>query len=469
MKNLYLTLIALLAFAPVGNAQLDGSLTVVVEEGATLSLTGRNVNNGELAGLGLVQVDGSLLGGGRVNLPISGVLRFIGRGQDSLQVSRSLGGIIETLDIDKRDGDLLTFGEFTIDTLDFADATATRLVIGDDDLSFNANGRIIGADEQNYVLIGGRGKVEYRLSGDSDCTFPIGDATAFTPLTVSATGSRYFNGRLAASVSAEAPGELPASTSDQLNRHWDITHQGIQDISVVTTGSYVPADVAGNEDNILGAFYAPPGEWFFDGAARNENTVSATLSGAGPWVFSGFDISVLPVEFIDFTGSALGKTDAELRWRTAREDGSDFYAVERSSDAVRWENVGSVAAAGFSDTERAYTFRDRNVPSVLRAAGPVYYRLRQVDQDGGWAYSAVIAVAFAGAEAPRVFPNPVTDVLRVIAASPEALTTELFDAAGRRVATGSGDRLDVAHLPAGVYQLRIQQGSVVFQERVVKR
>lgn len=51
------------------------------------------------------------------------------------------------------------------------------------------------------------------------------------------------------------------------------------------------------------------------------------------------------------------------------------------------------------------------------------------------------------------FPNPVRDVLQW--SSPVPVTKwELFDASGRRIATGTEADIDLAHLPAGIYGIR---------------
>lgn len=100
----------------------------------------------------------------------------------------------------------------------------------------------------------------------------------------------------------------------------------------------------------------------------------------------------LPVELIGFHGKRSGLYN-ELEWVTASEKNADYFNVERSLDGKTFTKVGKVQAAGNSNTLKTYTFKDI-------AEGVVYYRLRQIDFDGAFEYSKVIAVNSLGGEIP---------------------------------------------------------------------
>ena len=100
-----------------------------------------------------------------------------------------------------------------------------------------------------------------------------------------------------------------------------------------------------------------------------------------------YDIGSLPVEWLSFTGEWQGKA-AELNWQTGSETGSDHFAVERRNLAGTWEDIGTVAAAGTSIRTRDYGFLDETPGPT----NPVLYRLRQVDLDGSFTHSAIVAL-----------------------------------------------------------------------------
>ncbi|RDV15744.1 T9SS C-terminal target domain-containing protein [Pontibacter diazotrophicus] len=119
-------------------------------------------------------------------------------------------------------------------------------------------------------------------------------------------------------------------------------------------------------------------------------------------------IVVLPVELARFTAKVSGPV-VDLQWLTASEMQNDYFSVERSSDGQAFESIGRVAGHGTTAIGAAYKFAD-NHP----LAGISYYRLKQVDEDGSHAYSAVVAVTrAAGLKVAKVYPTITTDKLQV--------------------------------------------------------
>lgn len=104
---------------------------------------------------------------------------------------------------------------------------------------------------------------------------------------------------------------------------------------------------------------------------------SATGGGANP----------LPVELLSFTGDR-SEAGNHLKWITAKEINSSHYEIERSSDGYTFFSIGSEPGAGNSSTSITYQWVDQDPPSGIQ-----YYRLRQVDINGKFSYSNVVAVS----------------------------------------------------------------------------
>ena len=123
-------------------------------------------------------------------------------------------------------------------------------------------------------------------------------------------------------------------------------------------------------------------------AARGCNSVEIEIEGSGlPQQFVNCPIGPLPVELLSFT--AIRRNDnVQLKWQTASETNNDFFNIERSEDGRHWQTLGKMDGAGNSSETLAYTWTDQ---SPLR--GLSYYRLKQVDFDGRYAYSWVRSVA----------------------------------------------------------------------------
>ncbi len=167
----------------------------------------------------------------------------------------------------------------------------------------------------------------------------------------------------------------------------------------------------------------------------------------------------LPVVLSRFEASPR-QADALLSWTTAQELNSRFFAVERSLDNRSFVEIGTVPARGTSTSPQQYTYREANAASQ---GSTVYYRLRQVDQDGATTYSPVRTVTFAaGAPQLSLYPNPATDQLHVVLtglAAPGATLTA-YSVLGQAVlraelSAASQADLTLTSLPTGTYVLRV--------------
>ena len=110
----------------------------------------------------------------------------------------------------------------------------------------------------------------------------------------------------------------------------------------------------------------------------------------------------LPIELLSFDAIPNGEI-VDISWSTALELNNDFFTVERSNDAVNFEELIIIDGAGNSNQTLNYTTKDVNPFN-----GVSYYRLKQTDFDGKFAYSNIVSVEFT---TPKmldlvVFPNP---------------------------------------------------------------
>ncbi|GAB3871991.1 hypothetical protein GCM10028824_21850 [Hymenobacter segetis] len=166
--------------------------------------------------------------------------------------------------------------------------------------------------------------------------------------------------------------------------------------------------------------------------------------------------ATLPVELTAFTAEAHGPT-AHLEWHTASEKNNAGFAIEASADGTAFRRLGWVAGQGSSTMPHSYQFDDAELATY---PGPtVYYRLRQLDNNGPESLSPVRAVAVAGATTRlQVWPNPAAGTVTV-AGLAAGQPVQVLDLAGRVRLTatqaGSGAlRLELAGLAPGLYVVR---------------
>ncbi|MFC0261937.1 T9SS type A sorting domain-containing protein [Fontibacter flavus] len=102
-------------------------------------------------------------------------------------------------------------------------------------------------------------------------------------------------------------------------------------------------------------------------------------------------------------------------WSTTKEWEASHFEIERAVSGTRFEKIGEVKAAGWSDQLTEYLFEDKLLPL---AGGNLLYRLKQVDFNGDFEYSKVLSVRVPGMQITngvwRIFPNPtIGDALRI--------------------------------------------------------
>jgi PKD repeat protein len=179
----------------------------------------------------------------------------------------------------------------------------------------------------------------------------------------------------------------------------------------------------------------------------------------------------LPVAWTDFRAVAdAGRV--QLAWKTASETNNAGFEVQRAVEPGRFEPIGYIAGSGTTLAPRVYSFTDTALPE---RAGRLFYRLKQIDFDGAFAYSEVIEVALllpAAVALHESYPNPVNPSTRIAYDLPMAgpVRLSVFDALGRQIrVVVDGERpagrheilFDATGLPAGMYFYRLEASGTV--------
>ncbi len=175
--------------------------------------------------------------------------------------------------------------------------------------------------------------------------------------------------------------------------------------------------------------------------------------------FSIMEFATFPVELTNFDAREVEGKRVELVWQTASEINNDYFEIERSGSGRDFEAIGEVKGNRTTSREMDYIYMDHQ---PLR--GMNYYRLKQVDFDGGFSYSDIKAVDMA-ADIPVVTlsPNPTLDYLS-IQSDDEISEMKVFDTRGvdcthliRMNSTGSKSmEMNLEVLASGFYIIHIK-------------
>ncbi|GGN12805.1 hypothetical protein GCM10010967_56000 [Dyadobacter beijingensis] len=282
-------------------------------------------------------------------------------------------------------------------------------------------------------------------TGDDAFVFPVGSGTDLRQVSISAPASA------ATAISTAWFSGSPATVTDPSDGGTHSLTAVLAPIkSVSPVGFWDWINTAGSDDNVAVTVSIPDvsqfalalnlrlvgwngTQWIALGPSGSAgNGENNTLSGVIPAGTSITALGVgsvenpLPVTLVSFTGKAVENTVA-LKWATTEETNASHFEVQRSGDAKNFESIGVVAATGESQVRVEYDLIDHSPLSGIN-----YYRLKQLDTDGTFAYSKTISVLLEGDIKIKVFPNPVADLLR-IESSATVQSLEVFRADGTRV------------------------------------
>ena len=228
---------------------------------------------------------------------------------------------------------------------------------------------------------------------------------------------------------------------------------------------------------------------YFDGSLRltYTNNIIANVFGGNPNVFWGFTSSTglytntqslcpgslpgapAPVTWGSFDVYMMNQK-VNLFWNTYTEENSESFIVERSRDGRNYQAIGNVEAKGNSKTVSNYEFADNNpLPKTS------YYRLKQLDINGDFAYSIVRVVnnGTTPNEMYHLYPNPSSSTSDITIELLEKATVQVYDNANvlifqQAFQEGKGTfNLSQQHITPGMYYVMIQSSSGVYYTKLI--
>lgn len=180
--------------------------------------------------------------------------------------------------------------------------------------------------------------------------------------------------------------------------------------------------------------------------------------------------TLLPVTWLYVNGAWQNNT-ALIRWATASESNTSSFEIEYSSNGISFSNIGTIAAAGNSSGTIHYKFL-HNAPTI----GTNYYRIKQIDLDGKFIYSSIIAIQNTGSQARIIItPNPVQKEVSLFFSNTSTKKIQLLNMSGNILLTekingaNSTHRLNMSNFIPGIYILRIQIENGIETHKIIKQ
>lgn len=295
------------------------------------------------------------------------------------------------------------------------------------DLEFGNDAVITGGDASNYIKINGTGVIrQYLSSAGAALNYPLGDNNNYSPITSFTLNSASFGHEPYIDIDvidanhpnrntgnlAQGGNDDGVTANDFISRYWSLNGNDLANPNYDVSYQYIDGDITGTEANMIAALYGQPNgasfnDWKDVGSVNAVNN-TATMNSATYWgdlYAMDNNLDRLPVELISF--KANGRSGSiMLDWITASEENNDYFILERSIDAIQFNELGKIAGHGTTSADQHYSFED-DFPINGRA----FYRLKQIDLNGQFHYSEVITVYYQAETQKEVsiklYPNPV--------------------------------------------------------------
>ena len=242
---------------------------------------------------------------------------------------------------------------------------------------------------------------------------------------------------------------------------------------VIISSTKLPAATVGTDFGTEYEYVFKPTTNIKPGATYYFRVDAATYIAANP-LPSLKVTGVLEVSLSDFYIKKDGKK-VVLRWTTSSEQNNDRFEVQRSSNLTDWTTIASTKGNGTSNQVHNYQIEDEN-PTT----GISYYRLKQFDQDGNFAFSTIKSLNIVAARKAvvTVSPNPIVDGIHFTINNSNAnnVSVLLINTNGKtvyqeqikNVSAGTNYKLNMQQKPApGMYILNLRAQGISENIKIV--
>ena len=168
--------------------------------------------------------------------------------------------------------------------------------------------------------------------------------------------------------------------------------------------------------------------------------------------------------------------DVKLDWGTASEQNNKGFQIQRSTDQVKWSNLGFVVGAGNASTPKTYSYSDKGLTS-----GKYFYRLEQTDLDGKTSLSNTVSATITKNLAfnlSQSYPNPSRGSSVISYTIPQSTRVRIvmYDANGKimkvvedaqRAAGSYTISVDQTRMTSGIYIYKMEAGAYTATKKMV--
>lgn len=176
----------------------------------------------------------------------------------------------------------------------------------------------------------------------------------------------------------------------------------------------------------------------------------------------------LPVKLISFNASVNLDQTVQLAWMTNLDDHANYFGIEKSSDNKHFTEIHRTTAFKTGDYAAEYEYTDEHPINGIN-----YYRLKIVDDDGEYSYSAINMIRINNVKAPSLYPNPASGIVKIEKGTDKVQSVRFYNEMGqlvKSVSNKNGDNIlimPVNALSNGLYFVEIRTINDIFREEIL--
>ena len=174
---------------------------------------------------------------------------------------------------------------------------------------------------------------------------------------------------------------------------------------------------------------------------------------------------ILPLQWLGFTAVNCSG-DACLEWQTENEQNTSHFEIEKSTDGSNFIKIQSQTSKN-SPGRHSYNTTDRTP-----VFGSNFYRIKQVDLDGTYAYSNIVSVSINATGTLTIVPNPANDFF-ILSGITKATNVSVYNIAGQLLNQwnniNGNQQLNIANLQQGLYIIKVLQNGKETVHKLVKQ
>lgn len=216
------------------------------------------------------------------------------------------------------------------------------------------------------------------------------------------------------------------------------TYAGVENVSIIYSaepdfmGSWLASNsIAAAEQVFTAAYTSSSGAW----------KSHVNMQGFTYFTYSMMTNVALPVELTAFSGEMKDNT-AYLTWEMPENANLQAFDIERSTDGIHFERVGTVPYSEQKD----WHFADKQANTNL------YYRLKILELNGQFTYSNTIYLTLPYLEKWTIAPNPTSGWVYT---EPREIPFSVVNQWGQVVLRSDRipEAIDLSTLTPGIYQI----------------